>query len=201
MFVLQAVSDQSGGVRGPKSLSNCGAVEDMRNRLIQNQGGGSSKSATKAEFEKQLKEMTDRALRGDDDAASMYPLAVKRGSNTGMELAKSGSGVEVYTKGACSNLKSAFESHIAEKRRSLQRQNSGSGGPPVDSDQQLPPGPKVSKSRSANLPNMFQQNERREKEFQKQKMNARENIPIDKKIFTNFLDKFEDENTRKEIRQ
>ena len=192
MFVLQAVSDQSGGARGPKSLSNCGAVEDMRNRLIQNQGGGSSKSATKAEFEKQLKEMTDRALRGDDDAAS---LAVKRGSNASMELGKSGSGVEVYTKGACSNLKSTFE------RRSLQRQNSGSGGPPVDSDQQLPPGPKVSKSRSANLPNMFQQNERREKEFQKQKMNARENIPIDKKIFTNFLDKFEDENTRKEIRQ
>ena len=46
---------------------------------------------------------------------------------------------------------------------------------------------------------MFQQVERREAEFaQKQKMSARErnNIPIDKKIFNNFLDKFEDENSR-----
>ena len=100
------------------------------------------------------------------------------------------------TQGTCSNLKSAFESHISEKRRALQHQNSTDSVPTASQPRQSAA---VSKSRSANLPNMFQQVERREAEFAKAKAIGakRENIPIDKKIFNNFLDKFEDENSRK----
>ena len=56
------------------------------------------------------------------------------------------------------------------------------------------------RQRSSNLPNMFQQQEKREQELLKQRQlgaaAAKESIPTDKKIFTNFLDKFEDENSR-----
>ena len=55
------------------------------------------------------------------------------------------------------------------------------------------------RQRSSNLPNMFQQQEKREQELQKQRQlgTAKESIPMDKKIFTNFLDKFEDEDSRR----
>ena len=64
----------------------------------------------------------------------------------------------------------------------------------------LPRRKTVVRQRSSNLPNMFQQQEKREQELQKQRqlgVAAKESIPMDKKIFTNFLDKFEDENSRR----
>ena len=47
------------------------------------------------------------------------------------------------------------------------------------------------RQRSSNLPNMFQQQEKREQELQRQRQlgaaAAKDSIPMDKKIFTNFL--------------
>merc|ERR1712066_739203 len=96
--------------------------------------------------------------------------------------------VQVYTKGACASLKSAFEDHIAAKKAAAQVQEL-----PTPMTRRR----SVVRQRSSNLPNMFQQQEKREQELQRQLGAAKESIPMDKKIFTNFLDKFEDENSRR----
>ena len=98
--------------------------------------------------------------------------------------------MQVYTKGACSSLKSAFEEHIAAKKAASQVQEL-----PTPMTRRKT----VVRQRSSNLPNMFQQQEKREQELHRQRSlgENKESIPMDKKIFTNFLDKFEDEDSRR----
>ncbi len=90
--------------------------------------------------------------------------------NPPMSLTKSGSGLAIYTRGVCSSIKDTFET--ADKK----------GEQPV-----APARRSIGKSK--NLPNMFQQKEKREAEFKKQKQEGKPNIPMNKKIFTNFLDR------------
>ena len=61
--------------------------------------------------------------------------------------------VQVYTKGACASLKSAFEDHIAAKKAASQVQEL-----PTPMTRRR----SVVRQRSSNLPNMFQQQEKRE---------------------------------------
>ena len=92
-------------------------------------------------------------------------------------------------------MKSAFEEHIAFKKKDAEAPEL----PTPSTRRKLASG---RGARSANLPNMFQQQEKREQDLQRQKSTGanKETVPVDKKLFTHFLDKFEDERTRQEAK-
>ena len=109
----------------------------MKEKLLKQQNRQSR------DYDRELMELTAKALEGEGD-------------EEGLVLSKSSSGVEVYTRGACSNIKNAFEVAIAEKKR---------GEAPVPFKRRQ----SVKAKGSSNLPNMFQQKEKREAEYKKQR--------------------------------
>ncbi len=82
---------------------------------------------------------------------------------------------------------------IAQKKAARQQQQQHQ----QHQQPKAPPTPtRVRKSRTtpSSLPNMFEQKERREREFEKSRREAgRPHVPMDKKVLGNVLDRFEDQ--------
>ncbi|XP_059083020.1 trichohyalin-like [Tigriopus californicus] len=162
-------------------LSNHGVVGDIQRKLMR-------KKEEARDFEKELKEMTEKAVREAHDEENKAAAAQANAK-------KSKSSVEIYTKGNCNHLKSSFESQIALKKSTM---NNPGDNLPTPTTRRKSMQQRITQ-RSGNLPNMFQQQAKRNKELEEQR-GVKDRIPIDKKIFSNSLNKFEDEDSRKAAR-
>lgn len=159
-------------------LSNHGVVGDIQRKLMR-------KKEEARDFEKELKEMTEKAVREAHDEENKAAAAQ-------INAKKSKSSVEIYTKGNCNHLKSSFELQIAQKKGTM---NNPEDNLPTPTTRRKSIQQRIAQ-RSGNLPNMFQQQAKRNKELEEQR-GVKDRIPIDKKIFSNSLNKFEDEDSRK----
>ena len=99
----------------------------------------------------------------------------------------------LYTRGACSSIKGIFEENIAVKK--------GLKPDPtlLGERHRRKPAPEVTSNVKGNAENLLKQFQGQEPP-QPIEAKAKEYIPIDKKIFNQFLNKFEDENSRRAAR-
>merc|ERR1712061_571120 len=87
--------------------------------------------------------------------------------------------LDALNKGNCSDIKNMFEENIAVKKGLI-----------PDPNVQKATVVKMRRKVNPNLPNVFKKNEEEERR------KNRESVPIDRKMFNHFLNKFEDDNSR-----
>lgn len=99
---------------------------------------------------------------------------------------------DLYTKGNCSNIKNIFEQNIAVKKGFMPDPNLTNKDTLSQQPDLLKVAPNKVKTNASQIAKQFDQN----KLDRNDSLRSKEYIPINKKTFTHFLDKFEDDRSR-----